>query len=298
MGTAAKQVELVGTSTWSINLRGRVASLSNNVGHVLITGPEGSGKKQVARAMHATGPRCNGPLVAVDCRALTPLVAASQLFGHVAGGFAFASGAALGCLQAASGGILLLEGVEQLHLSTQVVLREALASGRVTPLGADAEQPIDVQVFATSRRELAEEVAAGQFDRQLYELLSASCLETVALEQRLEDVAALAGHFLAESTTQDHKALTASATAWLKTTQWPGNISQLRELIERVARQPEQMIDYRALRALAATQSHAAAIQIQSPRKRMWGQRMPCASVLSTCMRTTDLPTCRKRAVG
>lgn len=247
---------LVGASAWSRHAREHIAGLATTNENVLIAGPAGSGKKFLAALLHAARGRKQRPLVKVACHALSGLLGETQLFGHASGGSPFARGASLGCLRVADGGTLLLVGVDQLDLDMQVKLRSALTERLVTPLGpagaVGRSAPVDVQLIATSQNDLAFGVSAGTFDAELYRLLSGATLETVALDDRKEDMSLLAEHFLASASgpSPSGKRLTPCALAWMQCYPWPGNISQLKQMIEAAHCLPSPEIDFAALKSL------------------------------------------------
>ena len=230
--------DILGTSSWAVETRHRVAQIARHRYSVLITGPPGSGKRFLATVLHALSPRAAQPLVPVDCSRLGKQSFASQLFGHEEEAFAGLSGAALGSFRAADGGSLFLGQVERLPLEFQPLLLDALKSGRVQPLGAKRPVRIDVRLICSSLCDLQKEIQQQRLIPELYAQLDAVSLPTIPLRERVEDIAALSGHFL-EVVAEDYgdapRKLGEGALKRLKQYRWPGNIGELRSALERAA---------------------------------------------------------------
>jgi two-component system response regulator GlrR len=207
---------------------------------VLLHGASGTGKRLLARAMHAASARFGRPFAALHCGALPEPLLESELFGHVKGAFPGAVREHPGLLLAAQGGTLYLDEVSDLPLALQAKLLRALHEREARPVGATQAAPFDVRVIAATRRDLREEIAAGRFREDLYYRLNAVTLELPALAARREDIALLAAHFLAASAARCGKRIDGIAPAALPlllTAPWPGNVRQLRQVIERCVAQ-------------------------------------------------------------
>lgn len=203
---------------------------------VLITGETGTGKELWARRMHQVGPRRARPFIPVNCAALTPTLAESQLFGHERGAFTGADGASLGVFRAADTGVLLLDEVGDMPMELQPKLLRVLQESEVTPVGAAQPLKIDVQVIAATNLNLEEEVAAGRFREDLYYRLNMVELRLPALRERRCDIPLLANHFsrkFAERYHQKERRFDADQLARFCQYDWPGNIRQLAFLIEQ-----------------------------------------------------------------
>lgn len=234
-GSLVGSVGLVGASAATSRLRAEIARFAPFASNVLITGPSGTGKELVAREVHAQSARAGRPFVPVDCASLVGELMASQLFGHVAGAFTGANCEALGCFQAANGGTLFLDEIGELELPLQAKLLRVLQERVVTPVGSYAGRPIDVRVVAATNRNLLHEVRAGRFREDLYYRLHVVHLQTTPLHDRPEDIPELAAAFLrqlaidglpaCELADDAHEPLTAYA--------WPGNVRQLRNVLEQ-----------------------------------------------------------------
>jgi DNA-binding NtrC family response regulator len=203
---------------------------------VLLHGETGTGKEVLARFMHDSSRRSEGPLVAVNCAAIPSQLIESTLFGHVRGAFTGASQAHAGVFEAASGGTVLLDEIGELPAAAQAALLRVLETKTVTRVGSTKEVPIDVRIIAASHRDLAKMVDAGTFREDVLYRLNAVTLEIPPLRERREDVAPLAELFLREASRRNERSmqpLDESVRSALCRHTWPGNIRQLRNAIER-----------------------------------------------------------------
>jgi DNA-binding NtrC family response regulator len=203
---------------------------------VLVTGETGTGKEVWASLIHRAGPRCQRPFVPVNCAALTPTLAESQLFGHEKGAFTGATGASLGVFRAAQGGVVFLDEVGEMPLELQPKLLRVLQEGEVTPVGSARPISIDVQVIAATNRELEDEVADGRFREDLYFRLNMVELTVPALRERPADVPAFIDFFSKRFAERYKRALWSPSADELRSFceySWPGNIRQLSHVIEQ-----------------------------------------------------------------
>jgi len=226
---------LVGSSAATCRLRAEIARAAPFASNVLITGPSGAGKELVAREVHALSSRVGGPFVPVDCASLVGELMASQLFGHVAGAFTGANCDAVGCFQAANGGTLFLDEIGEMELTLQAKLLRVLQERVVTPVGSYVGRPIDVRIVAATNRNLLREVREGRFREDLYYRLHVVHLQAAALRDRPDDIPALAATFLQQLANEGLPCCTLSleAIAALVAYSWPGNVRQLRNVLEQ-----------------------------------------------------------------
>ena len=203
---------------------------------VLLLGESGTGKEVLAESLHARSTRSDGPFVVVDCAALPPGLAESELFGHVQGAFTGASEDRAGALEEASGGTLFLDEIGELPLDLQPVLLRALDARQVRAVGADRYRPIDVRVVAATHRNLQREVEEGRFRADLFYRLSVVTVTVPPLRHRREDVPLLARALCAQlrPDSDPDELLSASMRAALAAHDWPGNVRELRNAIERI----------------------------------------------------------------
>ncbi len=207
---------------------------------LLILGETGVGKEVVARTVHATSERRDGPFVAVNCAALPRDLVESELFGHDRGAFSGASGARLGLFREASGGTLFLDEVTELPIELQAKLLRAVDQAVVRPVGADREMAVDVRILAATNRDPEAEVMAGRFRRDLLYRLDVLRIEIPPLRDRIEEVPALADHLLARyraASGRDVRGIHPRALDALLAHDWPGNVRELKNEIERAAAQ-------------------------------------------------------------
>jgi Nif-specific regulatory protein len=213
-----------------------VARVAPSRATVLLRGESGTGKEVVARALHDHGPRAERPFVAVSCAALPEALLESELFGHERGAFTGAAQARAGRFELADGGTLFLDEVGELPLAAQVKLLRAIQERQFERVGGRRTLTVDVRLVAATNRDLEEAVRAGTFRLDLYHRLQVVEIALPALRERREDVPLLAAHFLEELATEHGRrlALAPDALATLAAHDWPGNVRQLRNVLERL----------------------------------------------------------------
>ncbi len=203
---------------------------------VLVTGETGTGKEVWATLVHESGPRADKPFVPVNCAALTPSLAESQLFGHEKGAFTGAAGASLGVFRAAQGGVVFLDEIGEMPLELQPKLLRVLQQNEVTPVGASSPVPIDVQVVAATNRDLEQEVREGNFREDLYFRLNMVQLEIPSLRERPQDIPRFIEYFSSQFAEKYKRPMWVPSSEELETFcefNWPGNIRQLSHVIEQ-----------------------------------------------------------------
>lgn len=216
-----------------INLAKRVASSDSSL---LITGETGVGKERLARAIHAEGPRGNGPFVAVNCGALPETLLESELFGHEEGAFTGASRARRGWFELSHGGTIFLDEIGEMPLHLQVKLLHVLQNHEFQRLGSESTTEVDVRVIAATNRDLLADVEDGRFRRDLYYRLGVVNLSIPALRERREDIPALVGDYISRFRTtigRDVSSIDDEALRGLVNYSWPGNVRELINVIER-----------------------------------------------------------------
>lgn len=228
--------DLIGSGPNIIQLRETITKLARSQAPVHIQGESGSGKEVVARLIHYTGPRANGPFIAVNCGAIPPELVESELFGHVKGSFTGATNDKVGLFQAASGGTLFLDEVGDLPLAMQVKLLRAVQEKVVRPVGANEEQRTDIRLLSATHKNLASEVEAGRFRNDLYYRINVIDLQVPSLRERLDDLPELAQVILqrlASDRDNFNAKLDTSAIAALRAYDFPGNVRELENILER-----------------------------------------------------------------
>jgi two-component system, NtrC family, response regulator HydG len=224
---------LIGDSPALRQLRQQIARLAPGAGSVLICGESGVGKELVALALHRQSPRRNGPLIPVNCASIATTTSESELFGHVKGAFTDAVRDRAGCFQLADDGTLFLDEIGELSLECQARLLRVLETKSFFPVGGEAPIKVDVRVLAATNRDLEREVRDRRFRRDLFFRFSTT-LKVPPLREHAEDVPALVEHFL-KSLTVEHRRrarLSSSALERLQTYSWPGNVRQLRSVLD------------------------------------------------------------------
>jgi two-component system response regulator HydG len=203
---------------------------------VLITGESGTGKGELARAIHAKGPRADKPLVTLHCAALAESLLESELFGHERGSFTGAEKRRLGRFEQANGGTLFLDEIGEIPQSLQVKLLRVLQEKTFERVGGNEPITVDVRLIAATNRDLAAQVEAGKYREDLYYRLNVVHIEMPPLRARGNDVLTLANHFLRKFASENGKRLvgfTDQATAKILAHRWPGNVRELENAIER-----------------------------------------------------------------
>ncbi len=227
---------LLGDSAAMCEIRSTIEKLSRSQAPIYIWGESGTGKELVARLIHTKGPRVDNPFVAVNCGAIPTELMESEFFGHKKGSFTGAVDDKDGLFQVASGGTLFLDEVAELPLHMQVKLLRAIQEKAIRPVGAQQEIPTDVRILSATHKELGELVATGEFRQDLYYRLNVIQLRVPPLRERREDIPLLANHCLqliSQQNNQPELALSDTASQALTEYDFPGNVRELENILER-----------------------------------------------------------------
>jgi Nif-specific regulatory protein len=229
--------DIIGGSTPIIGLRQQILRAAPQAYTVLVHGESGSGKELVALALHRNSRRANGPLVVVNCAAIAPTLLEAELFGYKKGAFSGADRDHPGLFQQADEGTLFLDEIAELSLECQAKLLRVIEGKAFRPVGATGDLKVDVRIVAATHRNLEAETKAGRFRSDLYFRLKVIQIRVPALREHPEDIPELAGFFLAKVSGECRRnfRLTGAAMVKLQTYAWPGNVRQLRAMIESAA---------------------------------------------------------------
>ena len=230
--------EIVGTSLAMQTVRELIARVAPTAATVLITGETGTGKELVARAIHKSSPRASKPFVAVNCAAFTETLLESELFGHEKGAFTGADRNRPGLFEAAHEGTLFLDEVAEMSPAAQAKLLRVLTDGQVLRIGTTQPRKVDVRLLAATHRDLQQRVREGLFRQDLYYRLAVVPIAIPPLRERREDIPELCELFLHRVALElklPRRTLSVEALARLKSYDFPGNVRELRNLIERAS---------------------------------------------------------------
>lgn len=206
--------------------------------NILIQSESGTGKELLARAIHRASRRCERPFVAINCSSIPEALLESELFGHSKGSFTGAGQSRKGLFEEANGGTLFLDEVGDMPLAFQAKLLRTLQEGEVRPVGSNRTIPVDVRIISATHRDLDQAMADEQFRADLYYRLNVVRLELPPLRERREDIALLAGRFLADASARNDRSIEGfapDAMELLMSAPWPGNVRQLMNVVEHSA---------------------------------------------------------------
>ena len=227
---------IIGQSPAMVRVIEMVAQVASSEATVLISGESGTGKELIAGAIHFNSPRKDGPYVKINCAAITETLLESELFGHEKGAFTGAYKKKEGRFVQAQGGTLFLDEISEMSLAMQVKLLRVLQEREITRVGGEEPIKVDVRLIAATNKDLVREVEEGRFREDLYYRLNVVNINIPPLRQRKEDVPLLAKHFLSIFSEKNHKNIegfTPQAMDRLLRYDWPGNVRQLMNAIER-----------------------------------------------------------------
>jgi DNA-binding NtrC family response regulator len=240
-----KLLDALGKSPAAIELAQSIARVAPTDASVLIVGESGTGKEVVARAIHDQSLRRNEPFVAVNCGAIAPSLAESELFGHEKGSFTGASSTTMGCFERAHPGTLFLDEVTEMPLSMQVQLLRVLETGQYHRVGGSEQLNVNLRIIAATNRNPKVSVLTGSFRPDLLYRLAVFPLRITPLRERKTDIIHLAQRFLDELNQQEKtaKVFSAAAQEMLESYHWPGNVRELKNTVTRSFILAEEQID-------------------------------------------------------
>jgi len=246
--------DLIGRGPAMQRLLSLVARVAPSDGRVLITGENGTGKELIAAAIHAGSPRSSGPFVKLNCGAVAKDLVESELFGHEKGAFTGAVTARKGRFELADNGTLLLDEIGDMPMPMQVKLLRVLQEGQFERVGGGRTLKVNVRVLAATNRDLSAMVQSGEFREDLYYRLNVVTLHIPPLRERMEDLPLLLAHFTAPGRKGHGLQLTADAIEAMAHYEFPGNVRELENLIERLAILfPNEIISAAVLRDVLTT---------------------------------------------
>ena len=234
---AVKGTQMIGKSAAIMRVREIIDKVAPTEARVLITGPNGTGKEVVAHLIHNQSARANGPLVEVNCAAIPSELIESELFGHMKGSFTGAVKDRAGKFEQADGGTLFLDEIGDMSLAAQTKVLRALQESEITRVGSDKAIKVNVRVLAATNKDLAKEIAEGNFREDLFHRLNVIPIHVPSLNERIEDIPLLVDYFCKRICDEQGiavKTFDEPAIKALQARQWTGNIRQLRNVIERL----------------------------------------------------------------
>lgn len=229
--------DIIGESKAILKVKEDISKVGPSEARVLITGPNGSGKELVAKALHNNSPRSKKKIIEVNCAAIPAELIESELFGHEKGAFTGASKQRIGKFEQANGGTLFLDEIGDMSLSAQAKVLRALQEHKITRVGGDKEIKVNVRVLAATNKNLKEEIKENQFREDLYHRLSVILINVPPLNERKEDIPLLVDKFLtdlANEYREPKKSITKGAIEKLKESDWTGNVRELHNVVERL----------------------------------------------------------------
>jgi two-component system nitrogen regulation response regulator NtrX len=229
--------EMIGKSRALEQIRAEVAKVAKTEAKVLITGESGTGKELVARAIHRLSARSRGPFEKLNCAALPKDLVESELFGYEKGAFTGAAQMKRGRLEASDQGTLFLDEVGDMSLDTQAKFLRAIETGEIERLGGTRTIEVDARILAATNKDLSAEIQAGRFREDLFYRLNVVPIHILALRARREDIPLLVAHFVQRFSAEHPRgprSVTPEAMEGLTRYSWPGNIRELKNMIERL----------------------------------------------------------------
>lgn len=232
-----KSSDMIGESSGIQAIRDIIEKVAPTDAKVLVTGSNGSGKELVAKWLHEKSNRCSGPLIEVNCAAIPSELIESELFGHEKGSFTSAVAQRKGKFELAEGGTLFLDEIGDMSLSAQAKVLRAIQENKITRVGGDKEIKVNVRLVAATNKDLQKEIEKENFRSDLFHRLNVIPIHVPSLDERKDDIPLLTDYFLELICNEmgiSKKNIAADAMKLLQERQWPGNIRELRNVIERL----------------------------------------------------------------
>ena len=229
--------QMVGSSAALQQIRDIIAKVAPTDARVLITGANGTGKELVARSLHQQSSRSNMPYIEVNCAAIPSELIESELFGHEKGSFTSAIKQHKGKFEQADGGTLFLDEIGDMSLAAQAKVLRVLQEKKLSRVGSDKDIQVDVRVIAATNKDLLKEIEEKRFREDLYHRLSVILVKVPSLDDRKEDIPELVSYFVGQICSENGKppvAFSPEAIKLLQARHWPGNIRELRNVVERL----------------------------------------------------------------
>lgn len=233
----SKTYEILGDSKAILQVKKTIDKVAPTDARVLVTGPNGSGKELVAKWLHEKSNRAEGPMVEVNCAAIPSELIESELFGHEKGAFTSAVKQRIGKFEQANGGTLFLDEIGDMSLSAQAKVLRALQENKISRVGGDKDIKVDVRIIAATNKDLLHEIKENRFREDLYHRLGVILIHVPPLDERKEDIPTLVDKFLkeiAEEYGNAVKKIDPKAIEYLQKLSWPGNIRELKNVVERL----------------------------------------------------------------
>lgn len=276
--------KILGRSPAAFELARSIVKAAPTEASVLIVGESGTGKEIVARAVHDRSSRRDAPFVAINCGAISPSLAESELFGHEKGSFTGASATTMGCFERAHPGTLFLDEITEMPLTMQVQLLRVLESGQYHRVGGSEQISVNLRIIAATNRDPRELVQGGSFRSDLLYRLAVFPIRVPPLRERKSDIAYLSQRFLDELNEQEKTSKVFSPTALerLEDYNWPGNIRELKNSITRAFILADDIVDVAPI---------GAAFRTPSPSVKQGYLKIPIGTSLSSAQRAVIMAT-------
>ncbi len=233
----SKTFEILGDSPAISEVKKTIEKVAPTEARVFITGPNGTGKELVAKWLHEKSNRASGPFVEVNCAAIPSELIESELFGHEKGAFTSAVKQRIGKFEQANGGTLFLDEIGDMSLSAQAKVLRALQESKISRVGGDKDIKVDVRIVAATNKNISQMIRENTFREDLFHRIGVILIQVPSLKDRAEDIPMLVNHFIhliASEYGSPPKSIEPEAVQYLQTLNWPGNIRELKNVVERL----------------------------------------------------------------